>query len=69
MSTGVLKTCGELEQIYTKKIVRQVGYLQELNRVSRSTKHKIIHGGQNEERDKSGKFQPQIKCIRAFCLH
>jgi hypothetical protein len=31
MSTGVLETCKELEWIYTKKkIVRQVGYLQEL---------------------------------------
>jgi hypothetical protein len=31
MSTGVLETCRELEQIYMKKkrIVRQVGYLQE----------------------------------------
>ena len=31
MSTGVLETCRELEQIYTKKNnLRQVGYLQEL---------------------------------------
>jgi cell division protein FtsX len=29
ISTGVLKTCRKVEQIYTKKIVRQVGYLQE----------------------------------------
>jgi hypothetical protein len=28
--------------IYEKKIVRQVGYLQELNRDARSTKHKIL---------------------------
>jgi hypothetical protein len=44
MSTGVLGTFRELEQIYTKKIVRQVGYLQELNRDARSAedkKHKI----------------------------
>jgi len=39
MSTGVLKTCRELEQILTKKIVRQVGYLQEMNQDARSTKH------------------------------
>jgi hypothetical protein len=30
MSTGVLETCRELKKIYTKKNVRQVGYLQEL---------------------------------------
>jgi len=35
----VLETCKELEQMYTKKrIVPQVGYLQELNRHARSTK-------------------------------
>jgi len=28
--------------IYEKRTVRQVGYLQELNRVARSTKHKIL---------------------------
>ena len=28
--------------IYEKRIVRQVGYLQELNRDARSTKHKIL---------------------------
>ena len=41
MSTGLLKTCREFELIYTKKNVRQVGYLQELNRDARSTEHKI----------------------------
>jgi hypothetical protein len=29
MRTGVLETCRELEYIYKKKAVRQVGYLQE----------------------------------------
>jgi hypothetical protein len=30
MSTGVFETCREMEYMYTKKrIVRQVGYLQE----------------------------------------
>jgi hypothetical protein len=35
MSTGVLETCRELEKnIYEKKrILRQVGYLQELDRI------------------------------------
>jgi len=28
--------------IYGKRIVHQVGYLQELNRDARSTKHKIL---------------------------
>jgi len=28
--------------IYEKKIVHQVGYLRELNRDARSTKHKIL---------------------------
>jgi hypothetical protein len=39
MSRGVLETFRELE--YTKKkIVSQVGYLQELNRDAQPTKHK-----------------------------
>jgi len=42
MSTGVLETCIEKwnKYIRKKRIVRQVGYLQELNRDARSTKHK-----------------------------
>jgi hypothetical protein len=35
MSTGVFETCRELELIHTKKrIVRQVGYLQEMAHVT-----------------------------------
>jgi hypothetical protein len=32
--------------IYEKRIVRQVGYLQELNRDARSTEHKILQNNQ-----------------------
>jgi len=32
----------EMEYIYEKRIVRQVGYLQELNRDARSTEHKKL---------------------------
>jgi hypothetical protein len=40
MSTMLLETCTELKQTYRKRIVRQVGNLQELYRDALSTEHK-----------------------------
>jgi hypothetical protein len=41
--------------IYEKRIVRQVGYLQELNRDARSTKHKILFSGYPKQTSVAGK--------------
>jgi hypothetical protein len=51
MNTWVLETCGELEEIYTKKTVRQVGYLQEFKsckiRLFLNHKYAVLYNEKN----------------------